>query len=169
MGSGSRRHSCNGVHTRGRHARRDSRTSPCSISATRARSAIRACQRVSTTFACARITSPAPSDPSTRSRVERGQPARGAWSAECAHAHCERIDRDPQLAAAVRRRHADQLHHRGGHEPRPCEYRCRSTPAARPRPCTFNGVPPGAYWVRIRARNAQGIGSPTPDIRLVVP
>ncbi len=32
-----------------------------------------------------------------------------------------------------------------------------------------NSVPPGAYWVRVRARNAQGIGSVTPDIRLVVP
>jgi hypothetical protein len=34
---------------------------------------------------------------------------------------------------------------------------------------TVNAVPPGAYWIRVRARNAQGLGSPTADIRLVVP
>jgi hypothetical protein len=34
---------------------------------------------------------------------------------------------------------------------------------------TVNAVPSGAYWVRVRARNAQGPGSPTADIRLVVP
>jgi hypothetical protein len=34
---------------------------------------------------------------------------------------------------------------------------------------TVNAVPPGAYWVRVRARNAQGLGSATADIRLVVP
>ena len=96
---------------------------------------------------------------------QRSVPARGADGADRVGVA---VDRDPGVDAGHDRR-AGAAPSRGRRQPQSGVYNVGSIllPTATPG-ATFSGVPPGTYFVRVRAQNAAGTSGPSPEAQVTV-